>query len=101
MNYQLLLEYYSLGTELTDEDLELLDLELYTQIESIKTSYYHGCLEVAPEKICLASEICKGNLWITCLATVLDKLKPSSLASQDRVRKVFDELLRNNYLVIH
>jgi len=35
MNYQLLIESYSLGTPLTEQEIELLSLELETQIINI------------------------------------------------------------------
>ena len=49
MNYQLLLEYYSSGADLTSQEIDLLDIELYSQIESIKVSSSQGCLEVMYE----------------------------------------------------
>ena len=100
MNYQLLLEYFSAGTEFTAQEIELLDLELYSQIESIKVSSSQGCLEIAPDHICDSSIVCKGSLWITCLAAVLDKLSPPSLGSKARGAKVFDELVKNGYVVV-
>ncbi len=99
MNYQLLLECYSVGTEITKLEAELLDLELYSQIESIKVSSSQGCLQVAPDHICGASRVCNGSLWITCLAAVLDRLIPPSLGVKARGAKVFDELLKNGYQV--
>ncbi len=50
MNYQLLLEYLSCGTELSELELQLLDLELYSQLESLKVSSSEGCLKVRSEE---------------------------------------------------
>ncbi|ABX09386.1 hypothetical protein [Prochlorococcus marinus] len=100
MNYQLLLEYYSSGTNFTLQEIDLLDIELYSQLESIKVSSSQGCLEVAPDHISKACSVCRGSLWITCLAAVLDKIKPPSLGTQARGSKVFDELIKNGYLAI-
>ncbi len=98
MNYQLLLECYCSGTGLTKMETELLDLELYSQIQSIKVSSSQGCLEVAPDHICEIAQVSIGSMWITCLAAVLDQLSPISLGGKARGAKVFDELVRNGYL---
>ncbi len=99
MNYQLLLECHSQGTKITQKEAELLDIELYSQIKSIKVSSTQGCLEKAPDHICKIALVCKGSMWITCLAAVLDQLIPVQLGKKARGAKVFDELVFNNYLV--
>jgi len=38
MNYQLLIESYSFGTSLSEQEIELLSLELETQIMNINIS---------------------------------------------------------------
>ena len=38
MNYQLLIESYSFGTTLSNQEIELLSLELETQIMNMKIS---------------------------------------------------------------
>ena len=52
MNYQLLIESYSFGTPLTEQEIELLSLELETQIININISTEFGCLKAAPHHIC-------------------------------------------------
>ena len=99
MNYQLLLECHSQGTEITKQEAELLDLELYSQIESIKVTRTHVCLEIAPDHICKTSQVCKGSIWITCLAAVLDQVSPVKMGTKARGAQVFDELVKNGYLV--
>ena len=99
MNYQLLLECYACGTEIDALEVELLDLELYSQIQSIKVSSSQGCLEIAPAHICNASLVCNGSFWITCLAAVLDKLNPPQIGKKARGAKVFDVLVSNGYLL--
>ena len=98
MNYQLLLECHSQGTEITKQEAELLDLELYSQIESIKVSRTQGCLEIAPDHICKTSQVCKGSIWITCLAAVLDQVSPVKMGTKATGAQVFDELVKNCYL---
>ena len=97
MNYQLLLECYSSGSELTKDELQMLEIELDTQIESIKFSRNQGCLEIAPIHICNAALVCEESLWITCLAAVLDKCSPPLIGQNAKVAIVFDELVRQGY----
>ncbi|KGG16099.1 MULTISPECIES: hypothetical protein [unclassified Prochlorococcus] len=97
MNYQLLLECHAQGTQITRQEAELLDLELYSQIESIKVSRTQGCLQIAPDHICKISLVCNGSNWITCLAAVLDQLLPATIGKKARGAQVFDELVRNGY----
>ncbi len=100
MNYQLLLECYSTGTEMTEDELQMLEIELDTQIESIKVSRTQGCLEIAPKHICEAALVCEGSAWITCLASVLDKCSPPPLGQKAKGAIVFDELVRQGYVII-
>ena len=45
MNYQLLIESYSFGTSLSEQEIELLSLELETQIMNINISTDFGCFK--------------------------------------------------------
>ena len=97
MNYQLLLECYSSGTEMTKDELQMLEIELDTQIESIKVSRTQGCLKVAPKHICKAAHVFEGSAWITCLAAVLDECSPPLIGQKAKGAIVFDELVRQGY----
>ena len=66
MNYQLLIESYSFGVTLSNQEIELLNLELETQIMYISTDF--GCLKSAPNHICKSLNLRKGTFWIICLA---------------------------------
>ena len=94
MNYQMLLEYYASGSEITQDELQMLVIELDTQIESIKVSRTQGCLKIAPHHICKAAHVCEGSAWINCLASILDRCSPPSLGQKTRCVTVFDELVR-------
>ena len=100
MNYQLLLECYSSGNEITKDELQMLDIELDTQLESIKVSTTQGCLQSAPKHICDVALVCEGSFWITCLAAVLDKCSPPSLGSKSKGAIVFDALVQQGCVVI-
>ena len=95
----MLLECYAAGGEITDDEVQMLDIELDTQIESIKVSRTQGCIKLAPKHICKAALVCEGSFWITCLAAVLDKCDPVPLGAKARGAKVFDELVKCNYLI--
>ena len=99
MNYQLLLECHSMGTAITKEEAQLLDIELDSQIASIKVSRTQGCIEVAPDHICESALVCKGSFWITCFAAVLDQVSPVPMKKKARGATVFDELVKNGYVV--
>ncbi len=98
MNYQMLLECHAAGTEITKNEAQLLDLELDSQIASIKLSRIQGCIQVAPDHICETFFVCKGSFWITCLAAVLDQVNPVPMGKKSRGAKVFDELFNNGYI---
>ena len=100
MNYQMLPECYDKGVTISEAEAELLDIELYSQLESIKVSKSQGCTEIAPDHICNCTMVCKGSYWITCLAALLDKLIPPALGSKARGAIVFDELIKNGYLTL-
>ena len=99
MNYQILLESYASGEAISKDELSLLELELDSQLESIKFSRTQGCTEKAPKHICVVGQVCEGSSWITCLASILDKANQLSLGNKSRGAKVIDALLDNNYLM--
>jgi len=76
MNYQLLIESYSFGSALSEQEIELLSLELETQIMNINISTEFGCFKSAPSHICESLNLKKDTYWIMCLAEILDLHKP-------------------------
>ena len=97
MNYQLLIESYSFGTTLSKQEIELLSLELETQILSLDISSEKGFLASAPTHICKGLNLRKGTFWISCLAEVIDKHKP--LKGKTNGAKIYDELLKRNLVI--
>ena len=97
----MLLECHAAGTTITKQEAEILDLELDSQIASIQISRTQGCIEPAPEHICKAASVCKGSLWITCFAAVLDTINPLPMGTKARGATVFEELINNGYVVNH
>ena len=57
----MLMECYASGSGITEDELQMLELELYTQIESIKLSRAQGCLQIAPKHICKSALVWKGS----------------------------------------
>ena len=92
MNYQLLIESYSFGTALSKQEIELLSLELETQIMNINISTEFGCFKSAPSHICEGLNLKKNTYWIMCLAEILDLHKSPKLGKTKSV-EVFDILL--------
>ena len=64
MNYQLLIESYSFGTSLSEQEIELLSLELETQIMNINISTEFGCFKSAPSHICEGLNLKKDTYWL-------------------------------------
>ena len=52
MNYQILLDSYAASECINKKEISLLELELDSQLESIKFSRTQGCTEKAPKHIC-------------------------------------------------
>ena len=72
MNYKLLIESYAFGSGLSEQEIELLSLELETQIMNINISTEFGCFKSAPAHICEGLNLEKDTYWIMCLAKILD-----------------------------
>ena len=98
MNYQLLIESYSSGTPLTEQEIGLLSLELETQIININISTEFGCLKAAPCHICEGLNLKKNTYWIMCLAEILDLHKPPQFGKTKSV-EVFDLLLEKGLVI--
>ena len=98
MNYQLLIESYSFGTSLSEQEIELLSLELETQIMNINISTEFGCFKSAPTHICEGLNLKKDTYWIMCLAEILDLHKPPKFGKTKSV-EVFDLLLEKGLLI--
>ena len=98
MNYQLLIESYTSGTALSEQEIELLSLELETQIMNIKISTEFGCFKSAPFNICEGLNLKKDTFWIMCLAEVLDLHKLPKSGKTKSV-EVFDLLLEKGIVI--
>ncbi len=98
MNYQLLIESYSFGTSLSNQEIELLSLELETQIMNINISTEFGFFKSAPTHICEALNLKKDTYWIMCLAEILDLHKPPKIGKTKSV-EVFDLLVEKGLVI--
>jgi hypothetical protein len=99
MNYQLLIESYFFGTALSEREIELLSLELETQIMNIHISTEFGCLKSAPSHICEGLNLKKNTYWIMCLAEIIDLHKPPKFGKTKSV-EVFNLLLKKGILIV-
>ena len=98
MNYQLLIESYTLGSSLSEQEIELLNLELETQIMNINILTDFGCYKSAPTHICEGLNLKKDTYWIMCLAQLLDLHKPRQFGKTKSV-EVFDLLLEKGLVI--
>ena len=98
MNYQLLIEAYSFGTSLSKQEIELLSLELETQIININISTEFGCFKSAPSHICERLNLKNNTYWIMCLAEILDLHNPPKLGKTKSV-EVYDLLLEKGLVI--
>ena len=98
MNYKLLIESYAFGSGLSEQEIELLSLELETQIMNINISTEFGCFKSAPAHICEGLNLKKDTYWIMCLAEILDLHKSPKLGKTKSVA-VFDLLLEKGLVI--
>ncbi|WP_288261573.1 hypothetical protein [uncultured Prochlorococcus sp.] len=98
MNYQLLIESYSFGTALSEQEIELLSLELETQIMNINISTEFSCFKSAPKHICEVLNLKKDTYWIMCLAEIIDLYEPPKLGKTKSVQ-VFELLLKKGLVI--
>ena len=98
MNYQLLIESYSFGTSLSNQEIDFLSLELETQIMNMNISMDFGCFNSAPSHICKSLNLREGTFWIMCLAEILDIYKPTKIGKTQSV-KVFDLLIEKGLVI--
>ena len=98
MNYQLLIESHSFGSNLSKQEIELLSLELETQILNLKISTQSTFLKSAPTHICKGLNLRKGSLWITCLAEVID-LNQLNKTTKTNGANVHDELQKRGLVI--
>ena len=99
MNYQILLESYAAGEGINKDELSLLELELDSQLASIKFSRTQGCTEKATQHICEAVQVCEGSSRITSFASILSHANLLYLGNRSRGAKVIDALIDNHYLM--
>ena len=98
MNYQLLIESYSFGTILSNQVIELLTLEVETQIMNMNISNDFDCFKSAPNYLCKGLNLRNGTFWITCLAEILDIYKYPKIGKKESV-KVYDLLLEKGLVI--
>ena len=98
MNYQLLIESHSFGTKLSNQEIDLLSLELETQIMNMKISKDFDCFTSAPTHICKGLNLREGTLWIMCLAEILDIYKPLKIG-KTKSSTVYDLLLKKGLVI--
>ena len=97
MNYQLLIESYSFGATLYNQEIKLLRIEFETQILNMNISVDFG-FKSAPTHICKGLNLREGTFWIMCLAEILDIHNPTKIGKTKSV-KVYDFLLKRGLVI--
>ena len=72
MNYQLLIETYSFRITVFNQEIELLSLELETQIMNMNISTNFGFFKTSHIHIFKKLNLRKGTFGIMCLTEILD-----------------------------
>ena len=83
---------------LSNQEVELLNLELDTQMINLNISQEYLFLKPAPYYICKGLNLRQGSYWITCLAEVIDRHKPP-LNGKTKGVEIYDELLKKGLVV--
>ena len=86
MNYQMLPDCHAAGTAITKKEAVILDLELDSQIASIKVSRTQGCIEIAPDHICQSALVCKVAFGLLALLLYLIKSTQSLWETRQEVQ---------------
>ena len=87
-----------MGHHLSEQEIELLSLELETQIMNINISTEFGCFKSAPLIFVKGLNLKKDTSWIMCLAEILDLHKRPKFGKTKSV-EVFDLLLEKGLVI--
>tara|TARA_Y100001968_G_scaffold333383_1_gene395868 strand:+ start:924 stop:1217 length:294 start_codon:yes stop_codon:yes gene_type:complete len=96
MDYKTLVDWHCSGNSLDLEDLDKLEIELETILNKLDKN---SLLDIAPSHICKACLLAEKSLWISCLAMVLDQLRPRNRGKQ-RTQNLFNLLCKKGLLII-
>ena len=80
-------DYYGIG-EITDEQIDFLEIEHIKTMSSISEILSPS---IANWNICEACNLEQGSYWITCNASILDRIRPVR-TGKPRAYKLFDAL---------
>tara|TARA_Y100001968_G_scaffold240110_1_gene223638 strand:+ start:3758 stop:4051 length:294 start_codon:yes stop_codon:yes gene_type:complete len=95
MDYKTLIDWHCSGNVLDEDDIEILEIEL---TQSIKAIAEISSIDIAPPHICKVCLLSENSLWISCLAKVLDQLRPIKIG-QSRVQKLFNLLCQYDLII--
>ena len=95
MDYKTLIDWHCSGNILNKQDIEILEMELTQSIIDIKEI---SSVDIAPPHICKVCLLSENSLWISCLAKVLDQLRPIEIG-QSRVQKLFNLLCQYDFII--
>ena len=87
LNLCTLLERYCYSKKLSENELDYLER---CWVESLNNLKYNRFPSIAPAIVCDEAGLERGSFWISCNASILDKLRPmdSNLSRSERIFNV-------------
>ena len=91
-NLKVIIEDYCGTGEITDEQIDFLETE---HIKTMSVISEVSSPSVAHWNICEACNLEQGSFWISCNASILDRIRPVN-TGKPRAYKLFDALCKYN-----
>ena len=92
LNFKAVIQDYCGTGKLTKEKIDFLEKEHIKTMSLISEAFSPS---IAHWNICEACNLEKGSFWITCNASILDRVRPVS-TGKPRSYKLFDALCKYN-----
>ena len=90
-DFKTVIEDYCGKGKISDEEVDFLERE---HIKTMSDISEISSPSIAHWNICEACHLAQGNYWITCNASILDKIRPVK-TGKPRAHKLFDALCQN------
>tara|TARA_Y100001968_G_C19309518_1_gene693401 strand:- start:524 stop:826 length:303 start_codon:yes stop_codon:yes gene_type:complete len=88
LDYKTIIEKYCETGKLSDEEVDFLERQHLKTMSVISEVLSPS---IAHWKVCEACHLEKGSLWITCNASILDRIRPVK-TGKPRAHSLFDSL---------
>ena len=91
LNFKAIIEDYCGTGTLSDEEIDFREREHIKTMNTISELLFPS---IANWNICEACNIEQGSYWISCNASILDRIRPVSIG-KTRAHKLFDALCKH------